>query len=120
MKTLVLALALLAIAKVGYQEYMVRSATNEVIVAAYRDRAISACQRDAGGQTLAAASAWAHPRSIKVLIGKNNLDVHIWQVDHALWNARYRNPYLFLAAGDDARTFCEFDIVHGTASVFRM
>lgn len=120
MKALVMVLVLLAAAKVGYHEYMFRAATNEVIVAAYRDRAVAACQRDAKGQSLAAAAAWAQPQSIKVLIGKGNLDVYLWQVDHTLWNARFRNPYLFLAAGDASRTYCEYDIVHGAAAVFRM
>lgn len=120
MKGLVVALVLLAAGKIGYHEFMFRRATNEVIVAAYRERAVTACQRDAKGQSLLPAAGWVSPKSIKLLIGKTNLDVYIWQVDHALWDARFRNPYLFLAAGDDARTYCEFDIVHGAASVFRM
>ena len=120
MKALVVALVLLAAGKIGYHEYMFRRATNEVIVSAYRERAVTACQRDAKGQSLATASVWSNPKSVKLLIGKNNLDVFIWQVDHALWDARFRNPYLFLAAGDSSRTYCEYDIVHGAAAVFRM
>ena len=121
MKALVFFLALMATAKVGYHEYMFRTASNEVIVAAYRDRAVTACQRDARGQSLASAQAWVHPQSVKLQIGKNNLDVYLWQIDHALWNARFKNPYLFVAAGDKAvRVYCEFDIVHGTAQVFRL
>ncbi len=120
MRALVFVLAVLAIAKVGYHEYMYRAATNEVIVAAYRDRAVNACQKDAKGQTLVGATAWAKPESLRLVIGKGNLDVYFWQVDHALWNARFRNPYLFLTAGNQTRVYCEFDIVHGAASVFRM
>jgi hypothetical protein len=103
MRALVLVLVLLAIAKVGYQEYMYRSATNEVIITAYRDRATAACQRDAKGQSLAGSPAWAQLSHIKLLIGKSNLDVYIWQVDHALWNARYRNPYARHPAGRGGR-----------------
>ncbi len=121
MKALVFFLALLATAKVGYQEYLVRSATNEVIVAAYRDRAITACQRDAKGSTLATAGAWSKPDSVRLVIGKSNLAVYFWQVDHALWQARFKNPYLHVAATDKRSSiYCEFDIVHGSASVYRM
>lgn len=120
MKAMVFFLVLLATVKVGYQEYMFRMASNEVIVAAYRDRAVAACQRDAKGQSLIASSVWTKPKSVKLVIGKGNLDVYLWQVDHALWSARFKNPYLFLSAGDKPKVFCEFDIVHGAATVFRM
>lgn len=120
MKAVVVLLALLAALKIGYQEYLFRAATNEVIVAAYRDRAVAACQRDAKTQA-AGTLQWARTNDVKLVIGKSNLDVYFWQVDHALWNARFKNPYLFLAAGErPARIYCEFDIVHGAASVFRM
>ncbi|MFM9938346.1 MAG: hypothetical protein ACKVP7_02470 [Hyphomicrobiaceae bacterium] len=121
MRAIVLLLMLLAGAKVGYNEYLFRTATNDVIISAYRERAIAACQRDAKGQTAVTAGAWAKPQSIKLVIGKGNLDVYFWQVDHALWNARFKNPYLFVTATDKPnRIYCEFDIVHGAASVFRM
>ena len=59
--------------------------------------------------------------TIKVVIGRNALDVYPWQVDHAMWNARYRNPYLFLTAGPSTgKVFCEYDIVNAAASVPRM
>ena len=118
MKIVVVLLALLAAIKVGHQEYMLRTAAQEIIVAAYRERAIAACQKDAHGPQ---AVAWARTSEIKLVIGKSNLDVYIWQVDHALWNARFRNPYLFLATGDRPnRVYCEYDIVHGAASMLRM
>ncbi len=121
MKFGVVFLAILAILKIGYQEYLARSATHEIIVAAYRDRAISACQRDMRSQQLASATAWANPRSVKLVIGKTSLDVYVWQIDHAHWNARFKNPYLFVTAGEGAaRVHCEFDIVHGATSVVRM
>ena len=121
MKAVAFFLVLLASVKIGYHEYMFRTATNEVIVAAYRERAISACQRDAKGLSMVAASAWSKPQSVKLVIGKQNLDVYLWQVDHTMWSARFKNPYLFLAASEKpSKVFCEFDIVHGAASVFRM
>ena len=121
MRALVLLLMLLAAAKVGYSEYLFRSATNDIIISAYRDRAIAACQRDARGQNDLTAASWVRPHDIRLVIGKSNLDVHFWQVDHALWSARFRNPYLFVTASQSPnRVFCEFDIVHGAATVFRM
>ena len=121
MRAIVVLLLLFAAAKVGYGEYMFRAATNDIIIAAYRDRAISACQRDAKGQFAMAPTAWVKPQSIKLVIGKSNLDVYFWQIDHALWNARFKNPYLFVTATEEpSRIYCEFDIVHGAAAVYRM
>lgn len=121
MRALVVFLVLLAIVKVGYHEHMYRTSTSEVIVAAYRERAVSACQRDVQGQAIASTAAWTKPEAVKLVIGKGNLDVYPWQVDHALWNARFRNPYLFLTGREKGqRIYCEFDIVNGAASVFRM
>lgn len=121
MKAVVALLALLAALKIAYQEYLMRAAANDIIVAAYRERAVAACQRDVRGLQIVQPGVWSRPSQIRLVIGKSNLDVYIWQVDHALWNARYRNPYLFLAAGDRPnRIFCEYDIVGGAASVYRM
>ena len=122
MKAVVILLGLLATVKFGHQEYLYRTSTDEVIVGAYRERAVLACGRDPKGQTLIAnPNAWTRPVSVKLSIGKANLDVYVWQIDHAMWNARYRNPYLFLIADQSpANIFCEYDIVHGVASVYRM
>ena len=122
MKAIVIFLALLAVAKIGYQEYLFRTATKDVIVNAYRARAINACHNDARSQRISSTRTdWARPTSVKLVIGKSNLDVYFWQVDSSLWNARYRNPYLFLSINQaPTRIFCEYDIVHGSASVYRM
>ncbi len=122
MRAVVFLLALLAAVKIGYQEYLFRTSARDVIVSAYRERAVDACQKDPKSATLGiAAPAWERPASVSLVIGKSNLDVQFWQVDHAMWNARYRNPYLFLVAGSKgANVFCEYDIVHGAASVYRM
>jgi hypothetical protein len=122
MRAVVILLALFAAVKIGYQEYLFRASARDVIVAAYRERAIDACQRDPKSLSLGVMPpAWEKPASIGLVIGKSNLEVYFWQVDHAMWNARYRNPYLFLVAGQKtANVFCEFDIVHGAASVYRM
>jgi len=122
MRLFAVILGLLAALKIGYQEMTYRSATSEVIIGAYRERAIQACRRDprnlSQGST---AEVWGQPASITLAIGKPGLDVYVWQVDHALWNARFRNPYLFLSADPYAgKLVCEFDVVNGTASVYRM
>jgi hypothetical protein len=120
-KLAVIALAALAVTKVAVQEHLYRSGTRDVLVTAYRDRAIAACQKDPRNQTLAASSSvWSRPTEIRVVIGKTDLNVWFWQIDHALWSARYRNPYLHIASTDRyAGVACEYDIVHGIANLTR-
>ena len=122
MRTVVVLLALLASAKLGYQEYLFRAATQDAIVEAYKEHAARACQKDARSLSLGlGAQAWSSPGAIRLVIGKATLDVYPWQVDHAMWNARYRNPYLFLTTGPRSeRVSCEYDIVNAAASVSRM
>lgn len=121
MKGMVALLVLLTAAKVGYSEYLTRTAATDIIIAAYRDRAIAACQRDGRAEAIVAASAWLRPDAIRLAIGKSSLDVYIWQTGHPLWLARFKNPYLFLeVAGREGTALCEFDIVHGATSVIRI
>ncbi len=116
-----LMLGALAAAKVGTQEYLYRSGTQDVLISAYRDRAIQACQKLPRSQGMITnTSAWSKPIDVRVVIGKSELDVWFWQVDSSLWEARYRNPYLYLANGDRLSSVtCEYDIVHGIASASR-
>lgn len=122
MRAVVFFLALLAALKIGHQEYLYRAATQDVIVGAYRDRAVQACQRDTRNASLdLPALAWSNPDSIRLVIGKSNLDVRFWQIDHELWSARYRNAYLHLTTALRSGTaYCEYDITHAAASVHRM
>jgi hypothetical protein len=122
MRAVVIFLALLAAGKLGYHEYLFRTATRDAIIGAYKAHAVQACQQDTGSSSLGlGAQAWSNPKTIKVVIGKSSLDVYPWQVDHAMWNARYRNPYLFLTASQRSGTVrCEYDIVNAAASVSRM
>ena len=120
MKMLIALLMSLAAAKVGWQEYLAHSAKSEIIIAAYRDRAISACDRDSRGR-IGAGGIWEEPRTAKLLIGKPSLEVQLWQLNHPAWQARFKNPYLVLSAGDGlGRLSCEFDIVHGTTVIGRL
>ncbi|MBS0240678.1 MAG: hypothetical protein JSS20_00785 [Proteobacteria bacterium] len=121
MRVLVLVLVLLAAAKIGAQYYLVSSAKNEIIVGAYRERAIGACGQTARTQHVDVKPTWADNSDVRLVIGKSSLDVQLWQFDNRLWAARYKNPYLFLTMRDDAqKVFCEFDIVQGSATVLRM
>ena len=122
MRAFVVLLLLLAAVKLGFQEYLFRSATRDALLEAYRQHAVEACQHDAHSQSLGVgAQAWANPRAVQLVIGRRALDVYPWQVDHANWNARYRNPYLLLTAGPRSGTVvCEYDILNAAASVSRL
>lgn len=126
MKAIALLLALLAAAKLGYHEYLFRTGTRDAIVAAYREHAVQACQHDAKSLNVALApQAWANPDRMRVMIGKSTLEVHVWQIQHPMWNARYRNPYLSLTVGAHTGSgagaiACEYDIVNASASVSRL
>ena len=122
MRNLILLLALLAAGKVGLQEYLYRDAARDVIITAYRPRAIEACFRQAQTQVPATSEAqWTKPAAVTLAIGKTSLSVYIWQIDHPQWQARYRNPYLFITpAGRDETTVCEYDIVNGLANLQKL
>ena len=52
------------------------------------------------------------------MIGKPNIDVYFWQIEHRLWNARFVNPYLVIEVSEPAsRLLCEYDIVHAAATL---
>jgi hypothetical protein len=119
---MVLALALLAGIKVWVQDTVFRAAAEEALIAAYRDRAVAACQRgpqgDPQGRSLAPPSLdWSHPSQVRLVIGNSGIGVHIWEIDHELWDARYKKPYLVLSSGRGVD--CAFDIGQGTALVSR-
>jgi hypothetical protein len=122
MKTVVFILVLLAALKLGHQEYLYRAGTRDAIIAAYKDRAVQACQKDGRTASLGLTSqVWANSPSVQFVVGKSNLDVQLWQVDNQLWSARYRNPFLILVAGSrTGQIYCEYDIVNAAASVHRM
>ncbi len=122
MKAVVVILVLLAGLKLGHQEYLYRLATRDLIVAAYKDRAVQACLTHARNSSLGLApQAWIHAASVRLVIGKSGLDVQLWQVDSDLWNVRYRNPFLVLTTDvRSGQVSCEYDIVNAAATVHRL
>jgi hypothetical protein len=122
MKAIVFLLALLAAAKLGYQEYLFRVATRDALIVAYKEHAAQACQKDTKSQGFGVdRQGWSNAKIVRVVIGKSSIDVYPWQVDDPLWNARYRNPYLVLTASQRSTTVsCEYDIVNAAASISRM
>lgn len=118
MRLILLAIALIAVARFATYEYLDRTAKRDVIISAYKEHAIAACEREAAGVALGAD--WAQPASVKLTIGKQELDVYVWQTRNRLWNARYRNAYLYLTPGKAGATvYCEYDISNDVASVHR-
>lgn len=124
LRSVVMVLALLATAKVGVKEYLFHTASAEVIVAAYRERAAEACRTHPRAQDypIETPDAFKEVAAASVTIGKPGHDVYLWQTDHPKWDARYRNPYVNLTVPNRAGTgsvVCEYDIVNGRASLRR-
>jgi hypothetical protein len=94
MRFIAVILILLAGGKVGYQEYLYRASTSEVMVTAFKEQAVAACQRDATAAGLADRAAWANPAQVWFGVGNPRAEVSVWQIDHARWSERYRTPFL--------------------------
>ena len=95
-----------AFGKVGAQAYIRQQSANEIIVSAYREHALAACQQS--GQKTPNVS-------VELIIGKDDLNVRLWQTGHAQWSARYRDPFLLIkSTGRDRAVVCEYDINRGT------
>ena len=120
MRAFILALALLAGLKIWIQDSLYRTAADEAIVQAYRTRATDACAGMPWTMTSGPSGAvdWSAAAEPRVAIGNPALPVHIWELDHALWNARFRQPYLILSA-PGAPLSCTYDILAGTAAITR-
>jgi len=120
MRKIAIIIALMFIARIGYEQIMYRSATYDVIVATYAKSAIRACARDAANPE-AAAALWSQPSSVKLVIGKSDLDVYFWQVNDLMWQARFKNPYLFITTHSEPNyLLCEYDIMRRSAFVQKM
>jgi len=122
-RLLVLLLAILAGIKVWTQERLYREGAQDALILAYRDRAIAACQMSApdssvGHPTASPASLplWTRPASVALVIGRSNARVSIWEVNSALWPARFKHPHVVLTASDRLpHAVCEYDVIEGRA-----
>ena len=121
MKSLAIFLAILAMAKVTTLQWLHRSASDDVIVNAYRPRALEACGRDARRVFGLDASIWAQATQIHLEIGQRVNTVQLWQVDDPAWPQRWRNPFLHLTAGTNGAQYqCVYDVMAGTASASKI
>ena len=117
MRAIVLVLMFLAFVKVWTQDRMFRSAAEDALVAAYRDKAVQACQKGAGK---AAGEIWSRQASVRLRIGSPEVAVNIWDTDHALWNTRYKHPFLVLSSSAGAqKSLCTYDVTLDSASIAR-
>jgi hypothetical protein len=126
MRVVVIVLAVLAGAKLLAQELIARSAMEEALIAAYRDRAVEACQNAASKDLRAAPLAgvrtgWTKPSEIRLAIGRRDLEVKIWDLDNALWPERFKHPLLVVVPPEGlAGLVCEFDVTLGQAALARL
>ena len=114
MKAIVILLALLASAKLGYQEYLFRGATRDALIGAYREHAVQACQKDAATQALGLGAQGAkvigppHPADGKSPYGFYKVDVdtqgNVVKVKTTVAITKSRIPVAEYAA---FRAFCE-------------
>lgn len=120
MRAFVLFLALLVALKIWVQDSVYRAATQDALVAAYRARAAQACAASASPVPVppdGAAIDWLKDDDARVAIGKPSVPVHFWQLDHELWDARFRQPYLVLSGGNGLS--CAYDLLADTAEIIR-
>jgi hypothetical protein len=120
LRALVVALALLAGAKIWAQDRLYRDGAQDALILAYRERAIAACQseqlfRGVGGPL------WTRPKSVDVVIGRSGVDVQIWQLRNARWPVRFKHPHVVLTLGEgDLAPICQYDTIEGRAYVAQM
>jgi hypothetical protein len=118
-RTILLGLAMLAVAKIWYQDHTYRTAMADAIVEAYRDRALEVCRRNTvkrvGGARDLAASTWNVTSTAETVIGNPELSVAIWDTQNALWNQRFRDLHIVLTSAAGER--CSYDVRQGAATM---
>jgi hypothetical protein len=125
MRVMVVLLALLAAAKILAQERISRSGLEEALIAAYGDRAAQACQLASSPDPRALASPgprpdWTKLSERRVVIGRNDVEVRLWELDNALWSRRFKHPFLVLEAPEGpGGSVCEYDLTLGRATLAR-
>ncbi len=121
MRALVVVLAVLAGAKLWAQDRLYREGAQDALIRAYREQAIAACQSQPGPRADASSPLWTRPASVDLVIGRSSANVRIWQLDSALWPARFKHPHVVLTAIDGVvPSMCEYDVIEGRAYVTQM
>jgi hypothetical protein len=122
MRSLVLLVGLLAAGKVGYQEYVERTALTEVLLNTYRQDATEACGREAEHRNFSVAyRSWSAPKEIGISLGRSSDNEPYWQIGEALLGPAERDPYVVIVARQDPyRIVCDYDIVRQLATINRM
>lgn len=108
----------LAAFKVWAQDRFYRSAMQDALMTAYRERAQQVCIKEAQkpGKAVAAAN-WPASASAEVTIGTSSLSVALWDFDNPLWDVRFRHPHLVLTSSGSPGARCAFDMVAGLATL---
>lgn len=135
MRFVVFGLVLLAGIKVWTQDRMYRSIMNDALIAAYRDRAIDMCRRQArepaeaklaiihqkpkarSTSTADGSSLWSASVSAEIVIGNNAVDVAIWDTGNPDWSRRFRHPNVVLTSAQSASLRCSYDVAAGIATL---
>lgn len=121
LRALVIALALLAGAKIWAQDRLYRDGAQDALLRAYRERAIAACQSEQIFRLGASGPLWTRPASVDLVIGRSDVDVRIWQLRSELWPARFKHPHVVLTLDGKARApVCRYDVIEGRAYVTPM
>ena len=121
LRALVIALAVLAGAKIWTQDRLYRDGAQDALIRAYRERAIAACQSEQIFRAGANAPLWTRPATVDLVIGRSRVDVQIWQLGNDRWPARFKHPHVVLTlAGAEPMPVCEYDVIEGRAYVTQM
>lgn len=126
MRIVVAVLAVLAGLKIWTSDWLYRAGLEDALRQAYLADAAAACQSerstDARGLPLTAGSLdWSRAGTGEILTGNARVDVGFWEVDHVLWNQRYRNPVIRLTLGDQfAKVVCDFDVIARRAEIAQL
>ena len=124
MRVVAIILALLAGAKIWTQQTISRQATEDALIAAYRDRAIEACERTATKAQRAAKPvrpSFLRPSHVSLVIGNSGVAVNVWDVDNVLWDMRFKYPYLVVTSTPGtASARCQYDITLATAELHEL
>ena len=117
MRSVLAFVALLALAKFGYQEWVYRSALVDTLITTFRQDAVESCQKEAKARNLAVGyGAWSDPESFQLIVGHGSKDTGALDI-----SSEAASPFLVIVARKDpAKIQCEFDIVRMSAAVYQL